>query len=395
MKIAWICHFSNIEIQTLLHSGIIRQEMAPWISQLAKQFENENSIELHIIAPDNHISGYKYLYLRNIHYHFYNSNIYIFGYDLLNIYNINIYINYFVNKLFINKIINKIKPNLIHLHGVECAYYSSSIFQFKNKYPIFITVQGFISKTVILKINRLLKYRIAVERKILGKFNHFGYRTITMGNHIRLFNPNAILHWHGYPIADITPIDIKKEYDIVFFARVCKDKGVEDLLKALVIIKQKMPDVKLCIIGERQPEFVNIAEDLRINGNIFWAGFLPSQSDVHLLASKARISVLPTYHEIISGTIIESMFLKLPVVAYAVGSIPEINDKEQYISLIPKGNVEALAEKVHYLLVNPGLLEVQAQKAYKRAQEMFDNSKIINDLLIAYKEVIEDFYRSN
>lgn len=392
MRIAWICHFSNAEIQNILHPGIFTNESAPWITQLAKLFETETSVELHIIVPHGHISGYKQFTLRNIHYHFFNPNIYFYRWSLLDIFNLNLRTEYIYNKLIIRYIVKKIKPDLIHLHGAENAYYSSSIFQFKKIFPVLITVQGFISHTTEI-INFYNQKRIEIEKRILSTFHHFGYRTKTMGEDIHSLNPKAILHWHYYPIVEITPIEIEKIYDIVFFARVCKDKGIEDLLKAISITKRQMPGVKLCVIGTGQSDYKSMTDQLGISENIYWAGFLPTQAEVHKMASSSKISVLPTLHDIIPGTIIESMFLKLPVVAYSVGGIPEINDKEEYIKLVAKGDVNALAKKILWLLTNPEVMKLQSERAYIRAIEMFDNTKIFGDVLNAYKEVIHEFNR--
>ena len=49
-------------------------------------------------------------------------------------------------------------------------------------------------------------------------------------------------------------------------------------------------------------------------------------------AINARICVLPTYHDILPGTILESMFMKLPVIAYDVTGLSELNDKGQSVS---------------------------------------------------------------
>lgn len=390
MRVAWICHFSNAEIQNILHPGIITNENAPWITQLAKLFETESSVELHIIAPHAHIMWYKQFTLRNIHYHFFNPKINFFRWSLLDIFNLNIKTEFIYNKLFIRHIVKKINPDLIHLHGAENAANPSSLFQFKKIYPVLITVQGFVSHSSE-KADMYTQKRIEIEKRVLSTFKHFGYRTKTMGEVIRSFNPHAILHWHCYPFAEIIPIETEKKYDIVFFARVSKDKGIEDLLKALSIIKRQIQDVKLCVIGAGSSSFKNMADQLGLSENIYWAGFLPKQEDVHKLAASARISVLPTYHDIISGTIVESMFLKLSVVAYAVGSIPEVNDKEECITLVTKGDVNALAEKILWLLTNPEVMTLQIERAYIRAIEMFDNSKTPGDLLDAYKEVIHDF----
>ena len=394
MKVVWICHFSNAEIQSILHPGISSNEFASWITHLAELFEKENRIELHIVAPHNHISKRMHFVIRNIHYHLFNPHIFLFGKKITGIGKLDYKTNFIYIKYLVRRIVDCIKPDLIHLHGTENAYYSSSILQFKNKYPVMITIQGFISHASN-KIDYSTAKRINVEQRILKNFKHFGYRTKTMGKDIKKYNPEAELHWHRYPTVDIKPIETSKKYDIVFFARISKDKGIEDLLQALAIIKKAKHDVRLCIIGKGGSPYIAVlkkmADQLDISNNIYWAGFLPTQMEVHKMASAAKISILPTYHEIISGTIVESMFLKLPVVAYDVGSIHEVNDKEEYIYLVPKGDVNALAKKIMYLLQNPEKLAQIGGKAHIRATEMFDNRSICNDLIKAYNLVINVF----
>ena len=185
-----------------------------------------------------------------------------------------------------------------------------------------------------------------------------------------------------------------KKFDLVFFARMSKDKGIEDLLRAVSIIKKHKPDISLCAIGGGKPDyFKNLASDLGIEKNVFWAGFLQIQEEVHKLASIARISVLPTYHDIIPGTIIESMFIKLPVVAYNVGSIHEVNKHRMIISLVTKGDIEALANAILGLLKDENLQKRRANLGYQRAIEMFttSNDEIRENLFEAYRAVINDF----
>jgi glycosyltransferase involved in cell wall biosynthesis len=397
LKIVWICHFSNAEIQAILHPGISAPEFAPWITQLARLFENDNRIELHIIAPHEHILRYKHFILRSINYHFINSHIILFGEKITQMFQFDYRTNFLHIKMIVRKIVNKIKPDLIHLHGAENAYYSSSIFQFRKKYPVLITVQGFISHATDKK-EYYIKRRIDVEKKILSHFRHFGYRTQTMGQDIKKYNFRAVLHWHHYPFPEIKMHDDKKKYDLVFFARISKDKGIEDLLMALELVVRQKPVVSLCVIGAAGSEYVcflkRLAEQLGISKNVDWAGYLPTQADVHKLAASARISVVPTYNDIISGTIIESMFLKLPVVAYDVGSIHEVNEREDCISLAPKGDINGLSAKIIALLQDPEGMKLRSERTYKRALEMFDNRQICSDLIKAYNLVIADFSKS-
>jgi len=57
LTIAWICHFTNSEIQHIIKPWNRINEIAPWITQLAKLFESEKRIELHIISPHEYIRG--------------------------------------------------------------------------------------------------------------------------------------------------------------------------------------------------------------------------------------------------------------------------------------------------------------------------------------------------
>lgn len=390
IKIVWLCHFSNREVQDILKPFQQINETAPWITALARFFEDQNDLELHIVSPYEYISIKGHFKLRGIHYHFFNGHIPLWGRHWPGFLKFDYWSNFFFNKYKVRQIINRISPDLIHLHGAENAYYSSSIIQFKDKYPVLVTVQGFVSYT-ISKDHFQIKKRIYYEQEIMKHFTHFGYRTKTMGKDILSFNPEAILHWHCYPFTEIKPFEIEKKYDIVFFARVCMDKGIDDLLKALLIIKKQIQYVKLCVIGSASSFYKNMAEKLGVSENIYWAGFLPTQSDVHKVVSAARISVLPTYNEIISGTIIESLFLKIPVVAYDVGSIHEINENEEIVSLVEKANIEGLAEAIIQILKDEKRQTDIAEKGFRRAQEMFDNTKIYSDIMNAYSEVIRDF----
>lgn len=396
MKVVWLCHFSNQEVQEILKPRKKIGEIAPWISSLIKLMEGRGDIELHIISPHEYIKGRKEFNIRSVRYYFFNAYIPIWGKHWPGFFKFDYWTNFIFTKHKIRKVINRINPDIIHLHGAENAYYSSSIFQFKNIYPVLITIQGFISHTTLAQNNQLKK-RMRCEQEILKCFTHFGYRTLAMGKDILSLNPKAKLHWHYYAFPEVKPYNLTKKYDVVFFARVSKDKGIEDLLKAISIIKPNLPDITVCIIGAASLAYLNFlkkkAAQLGIFKNIYWAGFLPSQADVHKIASSSRISVLPTWHDTIPGTIIESMRLKLPVVAYSVGGIPEINDGEECISLVAKGDVNALAEKILWLLENPEIQKLQSEKAYLRAVEMFNNAKIPGDLLNAYKEVINDFKR--
>jgi glycosyltransferase involved in cell wall biosynthesis len=117
-------------------------------------------------------------------------------------------------------------------------------------------------------------------------------------------------------------------------------------------------------------------------------GFLPLEK-CHNYVSMSKICVLPTYHDIISGTILESMFLKVPVIAYSVGSIPELNEKNKTIITVPKGDIGGLSREMFKLLNSEVKRKELSEKAYKKAVGIFSGEDIYKDVINAYKKVIK------
>jgi glycosyltransferase involved in cell wall biosynthesis len=393
LRIAWICHFHDEEIGLYLKNCKKLNGFAPWITGLIKLFENDPDIELHIIAPHLGIKRDQVFTKSGVSYYFYSVGLPLSKKYTLSIFDV--ITDYYFLKRKVSKYIQLIKPDIIHLHGAENAYYSSTIFQFKNKYPILVTIQGFLSHTLIRR-NYKIRKRLKVERKILSEFKNYGVRTIPMSNEIKKFNPEAKLHWHIYPVnipQDLIEYhQVEKKYDCIYFARISKDKGIEDLIDAMSLIKTKIPSISLIIIGDGEDEYLQFlktkAKKSGIESNVEWKGFIPSQEELFKLVSQAKITVLPTYHDIIPGTIIEGMFLKTAVVAYSVGGIPEINSKQEVIKLVTKGDLEALSDEIIKLLSNNDALTNLMELAYNRVNEMCDNNQIIKDLKTIYIDIV-------
>jgi glycosyltransferase involved in cell wall biosynthesis len=326
-------------------------------------FENDQDIELHVVSQHEWIAGYRHFVKNGVNYYFINKGIPLIGRHWPGFFRFDVWSDLFFTKKIIAGIVKKVSPDIIHMQGTENLF-CTSVTQFHSKYPVFITIQGFIHNS--LKSNKVEIARAKKELEILTMFRHFGYRTESMGKEILSLNPDAVLHWHNYPMKPINPVNTDKKFDLVFFARVCKEKGIEDLLYAVSILKKQKTDINLCVIGDgKLEEFKKLTLDLGIMENVTWAGFLPTQEDVHKLASAARISVLPTYHDIISGTILESLFLKIPVVAYDVGSIHEVNKKDEIVALVEKRNIDKLSDTIIYMLKQPEISNKSAEKLYK------------------------------
>jgi len=81
-------------------------------------------------------------------------------------------------------------------------------------------------------------------------------------------------------------------------------------------------------------------------------GFLQNHADVHEIAINSKMTVLPTYNDILPGTIIESLKAGIPVVAYAANGVVDFNSKSNIIKLVELGNIQELADEILNLIYN-------------------------------------------
>jgi glycosyltransferase involved in cell wall biosynthesis len=218
-----------------------------------------------------------------------------------------------------------------------------------------------------------------------------------MGKDVRAINPNAELHWINYKIPQLKVLDVVKTHDLVFYARICKDKGIEDLILALKQIKDDYREVSLLVLGpESSPDYMSylkqLAEENGVGGSISWLGYQATRDELFRKASAAKISVLPTHHDIIPGTIIESMQLGLPVVSYNVGSISELNDEEECVLLVEKRDIKGLAREVIHLLSNDDLYQTMKDRGIKCIKQKYLDIDLARRHLDVYNDVIKDFH---
>ncbi|MCB5228719.1 MAG: glycosyltransferase family 4 protein [Candidatus Cloacimonetes bacterium] len=390
LTVVWICHFSNALVQEKLKPWKKKAHFAPWISQTIPIFENHPDIQLHIIAPHEYISGSKEFTHKGVHYHFFNPYIPIWGRHWPGFFKWDEWTNYAYNKKVVKSLIQKIAPDVIHLQGAENPYYSSTILPLLGLYPIVINLQR-----VLLSFLNQNNKRAIIEKDILDKARNISIRTETMKSDISSYRPDANIHWVRYQPRILEPLNLEKEYDVVFFARVSKAKGIEDLIDAMGIVAKTVPSPKLCIIGGisdvYKTELTNRAAKLNLAENITWKGYLHSVEDVYREASKAKISVLPTHNDIIPGTIIESMQLGLPVVSYKVGSIPELNVDEGSVLLSELGDIQGLARNMTKLLTDAVLYDTMSARGIICIQKRYSGQDVLKQHLDCYQDVIWDY----
>ncbi|GJQ64329.1 MAG: hypothetical protein SCALA702_33820 [Melioribacteraceae bacterium] len=396
MKIVWICHFTNDLIQQKLGISKKINEFAPWISLGIDEASKRNDIELHVISPHRWIKGVRRFSIGRVNFYFFNPGIPFLGRHWPDKFRFDVLTRFYFNRRTIAKLVDKINPDIIHLHGAENDYYSTSILDLVNKYPVILTIQGFLKRPEGA-ISHVLEKRIEYENQIISKVKHFGVRTDAMVNKIKNQNSEAIIHWHEYFVNapdEISLLDenIEKEYDLIFFSRVTKEKGIEDFIEIVSRLSKTNNDLSAAVIGlyteSYYEKLIKLATDLGCKKNIRFMGFLKTQEDVFNILNKSKVYLLPTYNDTLPSTIMECMFRKIPVVSYITGGIPQINKEGDNIILVEQGNVDAMTNEVARLLENQAERTLIAEKAYQHAIKKWNNKFILDNIIKIYKKIV-------
>jgi len=394
IKIVWICHFTNAEIQSLLPLWCKKDEFAPWIPNMLKGFENREDFDIHVVSPHEYLKNSTSLLIRNIHYHFIPYGIPIWHRHWPGIFLFDIYTNYYHFRKRVKKTINIISPDLINLIGTENSYYTSSIFEFINDYPILVAIQGFISQMRgEIEMNPVAKKMIDVEESILKAFKYYAGEQDS-STYISGYNANHIffrLYGSVKELLALQTIDKGKTYDCIYFGRLEKLKGAEDFIKIIADIKVNKPDVKGCVAGVGEMNtLIALANSLNCSENIDFKGFIKTQKELFEYVKASRVFIVPPYFERLSLTIREAMFLKVPIVAYATGGIPYINEYNENIFLVKTGDYQEMARKTLLLLDDDVMRNNLADKAYQYAIQEFSLKANTERLIAAYRTILEE-----
>jgi glycosyltransferase involved in cell wall biosynthesis len=165
---------------------------------------------------------------------------------------------------------------------------------------------------------------------------------------------------------------------LVFVGRLVPDKGVADLLRAVRRLRERFPGAVAHVIGDG-PERASLereARELGIAGCVHFLGWL-SQDEVQRQLRSADIFVGPSRpgeDGTLEGqglALAEAMLAGIPVVATAVGGIPDAIRDEETGLLVPPGRPDAIAQAVCRLLDDRELAGRLAGSARALAQAEF------------------------
>jgi glycosyltransferase involved in cell wall biosynthesis len=168
---------------------------------------------------------------------------------------------------------------------------------------------------------------------------------------------------------------------VLYFGRLSPEKGVNDLLRAMV----RLPHIPLIIAGEgpERGSLESLARELNLN-NVLFTGIIQGPGLQQLIAG-CSFSVFPSHaYETLGKSILESYAWGRAVVASDLGSRRETVDAGVTGLLYPPGDYEELANSIEFLFERRDLAARMGVAARRRLREKHDPGRHMEALLEIY-----------
>ncbi|CUS02148.2 D-inositol 3-phosphate glycosyltransferase 2 [Candidatus Promineifilum breve] len=194
--------------------------------------------------------------------------------------------------------------------------------------------------------------------------------------------------------------------NIMFAGRIEPLKGIDTLIQAMALIRQRYPDVMentcVAIIGgdpwadnpdAEMARLQALREELGINDLVLFLG-AKDQDVLPNYYAAAEMVVMPSHYESFGMVALEAMAMGRPVIASEVGGLAYLVQDGVNGYHVPTRDPEALAERIYELLTNVDCREAMGIAARQYA-ERFDWAIIAGRILAVYNRLLDPLTRDH
>jgi glycosyltransferase involved in cell wall biosynthesis len=267
-------------------------------------------------------------------------------------------------------------------------------------------------RDLLRRLTPRMDHLVAVSRAIVRKLEDEG----RVGAPISLIYNGVDLARYNEQAACPTLLDeyaIPEGAPIVgVVARLEPEKGHPTLLEAWPAVLASVPNAQLLIVGEgsqrdlleaqaaslgllgestgasaHMPQLAYVSGAPWSQGSVTFTG---RRDDVPAVTAALDVAVLPSYREAQGLSILEAMALSRPVVASAVGGIPEMIDDGRTGLLVPPRDPGALAAVITRLLRDPALAERIGRAGHDLVHERFCVEQMVRAVETIYDDAVAD-----
>jgi glycosyltransferase involved in cell wall biosynthesis len=198
-------------------------------------------------------------------------------------------------------------------------------------------------------------------------------------NYYNTFSPNReeIKHRLG----------IKGRSTILYMGRLIESKGINYLLIAYKMLKERLENINLVIVGDGplREQLMDSCERDEIDGVIF-PGWVQTIEQRSIYYSIADVFILPTLNDVWGLVLNEAMLFGLPVISTtAAGGSKDLIYPGENGYIIEPANIDQIYINIKKILINENLAKLMGRRSLEIINSSFTKDKMANGFIEAIK----------
>jgi len=187
-----------------------------------------------------------------------------------------------------------------------------------------------------------------------------------------------------------------KNFVFLFVGRLLKEKGIEELVEAVKIVKSKYPEIELWLLGKIDKDNPSAISEKKLEswrklGLVKYLGFV---DDVRPFLCQADCFVFPSYYrEGIPKSLLEASAMEKPIIGTQSVGCQEVIKEGKNGFLVPPRDSEKLAlAMIKMIEISEEKRKEMGKLARQKVLEEFDEEKVVKKYLEEiFKELKEKF----
>ncbi|MGH9735286.1 MAG: glycosyltransferase [Candidatus Acidiferrales bacterium] len=275
----------------------------------------------------------------------------------------------------IRKLIAEYNPDILQTHSVK-SHFLIRLSGAYRRYPWIAFHHGYTwTDLKVLLYNQLDRWSLPASSRVVTVCNPFASELERLGvDRGRIaIRHNAVNPF--VPASDEAVSEVRRVLRIppgtrvlLSVGRLSREKGQAELIKALANLRNQNAErkLRLLVVGDG-PDLRRLERLASASGVADCVSFVGHQFDVAPYYTLADVMVLPSSTEGSPNALLEAMAAGLPIVATAVGGVPEIVSDRNSALLVPKEDPAALSSAIARVLDSDVLRQQLSQAARNTA----------------------------
>lgn len=298
--------------------------------------------------------------------------------------------NDFKTYLFLRNVFKVEQPSYIFAYTIKPVIWGGLASRKLNnvEFTALITGLGFAFQAGSLLKNALMSlvvclYKAALKKANVIIFQNVDNRFVFIDKKIITLDKARIVNGSGVDIDRFkySKVDTKQT-KFLLIARLLKDKGIDEYIKAAKIVKKDYPDVEFQLLGPEDPSPNHFSmEIIKENHNKGIINYLGETDDVLPYIKACQIFTLPSYHEGLPRTVIEAMSIGRAILTTNAAGCKDTVVEGENGFIVPVKDSESLAEKMKWFIENKTRWEEMGIRSRELVEQKFDVKKVNAEII--------------